>query len=56
MTPTSRRIVVACILIAYLGFAVWAFYFSHDVKMALYIFIPISALIWIVMRALRGKD
>ncbi len=56
MDPKRRRIIVGVLLVAYLGFGVWAFYFSRDAGMALYIFIPVSALIWIAMRALRKSN
>jgi len=56
MEPKRRRIIVGVILSVYLGFAVWAFYFSHSAETALYIFIPVSALIWILMRAFRVKS
>ncbi len=55
MAPKKRRFMVAALLAAYLAFAVWAFYFSHSAEIALYMFLPLSALIWIVMRAFRGK-
>lgn len=56
MDPNRRRIIVGVLLVAYLVFAVWAFYYSRRAEMALYVFIPVSVLIWIVMRALRNRN
>lgn len=55
MTLRSQRIIATVVLVAYLGFAVWTFFLSKNAAYALYVFVPVSALLWIVLRALRGK-
>lgn len=44
---------MAVVLIAYLGFMVWTFFFSGNVLEAQLWFVPISILLWLILRMFR---
>ncbi|MBI5467257.1 MAG: hypothetical protein HY975_03555 [Candidatus Kerfeldbacteria bacterium] len=49
-----QRLVAGVVLLGYLGFAIWTFVFNDDVLRALNWFVPISLLMWFVLRKFRG--
>lgn len=53
--PLAQRIVLGAVLLGYLAFAGWAFFWNHDVGRALTWFLPISLLLWLVLRAVRRR-
>lgn len=50
-----QRLIAGFVLVAYLGFAAWTFIFNDNVLRALNWFVPISLLMWFVLRKLRGN-
>ncbi len=52
---TGRRVAASVLLIGYLAFAAWTFFLNDNVLEAQLWFVPISLIVWIVLRIIRPR-